>query len=373
MLKSKPLCWILLTLLLNCGVVSAAQEDEPQTAVVPVRSQSAAKLAATVGQALRDGKTRVAIVADPETNVLVVRGKAADVKETATLLRTLDQPPAMITIEVEISVKSPDGGSSKVIDKVRLTTLENKAAKVQLGQQVAVPTGFSRSPGGRGTQVATQNQQFGTILQAVAVDGPDGITIDLSIEKSWLEPAKDSKDLTGSSKFILTSESTVRVAHGKSQKIAVSASSGVSTREAIIEVSAVSDSSRAGRTSRDVGSHAPQRLRGRPDRSRGRSDSSSRGSVGRGGNPSPTNVDGMAARMFSYLDSDKDGKVSKSERERAGQLLKTLGLGDAEEVSRDLFFEKVRSKYAGAVRQNAERREQQRMDKPKRDDPDGEK
>jgi len=372
MLKSKPLCWILLTLLLNCGVVSAAQEDKPQTAVVPVRGRSAAKLAATVGQALRDGKTRVAISADPEANVLVVRGNATEVKETTTLLRTLDQPPAMITIEVEISVKSPDDGSSRMIDKVRLTTLENKAAKVQLGQQVAVPTGSTRSFGGRGTQVSMQNQQFGTILEAVAVDGPDGITIDLTVEKSWLEPARDSKDLTGSSKFVLTSQSTIRVADGKSHKIAVSASSGVSTREAIIEVSAVSDSSRGGRTSRDVGSNAAQRLPGRSDRSRGRS-SSARGPFGRGGNPSPTNVDGMAARMFSYLDSDKDGKVSKSERERAGQLLKTLGLGDAEEVSRDLFFEKVRSKYAGAVRQNAERRGRQGSDKPKRDNPDGEK
>ncbi len=110
-------------------------------------------------------------------------------------------------------------GQIVVIDRIRLTTVENQKTLVQGGR--AAPVASGRTLVGRGgpPQTSYRQQSVGTLISATArVDG-DVVIVELQVEKSELErrPSKPQPD----DEFVplgtetLTSQATVRIESGK--------------------------------------------------------------------------------------------------------------------------------------------------------------
>lgn len=363
MLKSGLLRCCLYALTISCCLPDVTADDESQTLLFRAEGRSANDLAKAAGKILVGDE--VSVAADPETNVLIVRGAKESVQKTTELLRSLDRIPEMVTIDVEISVHDPENdGARKVIDHLRLVTLEDNEAMVQFGQQVAVVTG-RQSFGGRGSQVVTKNQQTGSMMQAMPKVGSNGITMKLNIEKSWLEPPteeSDNEDETAvptPTTYTLSTETTLHLGRGQSQEIAATVSGGTSVREAIIEVTAsVGQPARPQPNVREDASSRGRSSRPSGGESRGRSDGrGGAGAAGRGGfggrreGPSPTGPGQSADRMFDQFDQNKDGEINGNERERVERLLETLGFDASDEVTRESLAEKIRDRISKRSRE----------------------
>ena len=328
-------------------------DDEPQTRLFRAEGRSANDLAKAAEKALKG--EGVTVSADPEINVLIVKGAEESVHRATELLKSLDRIPLMVTIEAEISVHDPENeGANKVIDHLRLVTLEDNTASVQFGQQVAVVTG-RQSYGSRGSQVVTQNQQTGTLLQATSKVGSNGITVKLNIEKSWLEyvtkstESEDDSVVNTPTTYTLTTETTLLLESGKSQEITATVSGGTSVREAVIEITASAGT--PARKQPSVRENPPSRIsspRSNDSQSRNRSGGGRGGSpAGRGGfggrsqGPPSTDPEKSADRMFQQFDQDKNGEISGNERERVERLLESLGFSSSEKVTRETLSKKI--------------------------------
>jgi type II secretory pathway component GspD/PulD (secretin) len=81
-------------------------------------------------------------------------------------------------------------GQIVVLDRIRITTMENQATMVQSGRTVNIASG-QQSFGGRGGpgQMSYQQQQVGTLVSATATVNGDAVLLELQVEKSHLPPA----------------------------------------------------------------------------------------------------------------------------------------------------------------------------------------
>ncbi|MHC4400641.1 MAG: hypothetical protein ACYTG0_13275 [Planctomycetota bacterium] len=109
-------------------------------------------------------------------------------------------------------------GQIDVLNRLRLTTLENQKALVQVGKTESVPTGRSNLGRGGPPRTSYQHQQVGTLLAVTAqVDG-DAIVVGIELEKSQLE-RRTGKPQPGD-EFVplgietLTSQAAVRIGSG---------------------------------------------------------------------------------------------------------------------------------------------------------------
>jgi hypothetical protein len=113
-------------------------------------------------------------------------------------------------------------GQIVVVDRIRLTTVENQKTQFQAGRAAPVVSG--RSFGGRGvgsqrSQMSYQQKNVGTLISAIArVDG-DAIVVELQVEKSQLErragKPKSEDEFVPLATETLTSQVTLRIGSGK--------------------------------------------------------------------------------------------------------------------------------------------------------------
>jgi type II secretory pathway component HofQ len=136
-------------------------------------------------------------------------------------------------------------GKLEWLTRMRLATVENDRAQVQIGERAPVVTGrVSRGgfPGGDGSQNVTTLINVGATVETIARVVDDGsIVINLTAEKTWLEPAAAPAEggegppapqpaqRTGT----LTSKSTVRVQPGEPTLVAAQSSSSATGKSQI--------------------------------------------------------------------------------------------------------------------------------------------
>jgi type II secretory pathway component GspD/PulD (secretin) len=157
----------------------------------------------------------VVMASEPINNVLIASGAAEDLEIIEALVQQLDASPARIRIsaivaELPSSEKwEPQGdfaqaskqleefaakGGGLILRRMQVSTLDNQVATVQLGEQVSVPSGASRTPRGEMQTVFTR-EQVGTMFTCTARQNPDGgVTMEFSFEMSrFLPPATKSE------------------------------------------------------------------------------------------------------------------------------------------------------------------------------------
>jgi type II secretory pathway component GspD/PulD (secretin) len=119
-----------------------------------------------------------------------------------------DDVPRSVTIDVLIAGGAGDVPAGEVtpaairelekagqldwVTRMRLTTVENDRAQVQVGERTSIVTGRTQRGGFPGTGGETATMAYvniGTTIEAIARVADDGsIIIALTAEKSWLEP-----------------------------------------------------------------------------------------------------------------------------------------------------------------------------------------
>jgi type II secretory pathway component GspD/PulD (secretin) len=151
----------------------------------------------------------VAIAAEPISNSLLLGGPADAVEQVAKLVEQLDQPPAMVMLEVVLGEAPADVLSMKptaetkpaansamrrlmekpermeVVSRARLVTLDNQPAYVEIGRVEGVITGITTTAFGQTNSVTSRN--VGTKVQCIPRVGDDGrVTMDIDVSYSGL-------------------------------------------------------------------------------------------------------------------------------------------------------------------------------------------
>lgn len=152
-------------------------------------------------------------------------------------------PAALVELE--------KAGKLDWLTRMRLATVENDRAQVQIGERAPLVTARMQRggfPGGDGSQNMTTLVNVGGTVETIARVVDDGsIVINLTVEKTWLEqaaapaeggegpPAPQPAQRTAT----LTSKSTVRVQPGEATLVAAQASSaGKSAHQTWIVITA---------------------------------------------------------------------------------------------------------------------------------------
>jgi type II secretory pathway component GspD/PulD (secretin) len=111
-------------------------------------------------------------------------------------------------------------GKLDVMNRIRLTTLDQQAAFVHVGERSPVVTGRTRVPGRPGDSRSAYSMTYenvGTIVGITPRVTDDAIVIELDVEKSRLVPARDGDDdaaVLPPHIATATCQTTVRVANG---------------------------------------------------------------------------------------------------------------------------------------------------------------
>lgn len=145
----------------------------------------------------------------------------------------------MVYVHVSIAV-SGDKTNTAILDQLQLITVAGSKAEIQLGQQVAVPTGVTSLPANRGSSRSYSQQQVGTVVQIQPQLIGKQIVVELQLEKSWIEAPMSDSVLDLASRYTTFStqcNSTLVLSDGKSEvlKARVSGVPG-GQREAVITV-----------------------------------------------------------------------------------------------------------------------------------------
>ena len=151
-------------------------------------------------------------------------------------------------------------GKLDSLTRVRLTSLEEQTARVQTGEQVAVPSGrnfFGGREGfsGRDAQTVFSRQDVGLMVSTTTRVADDGrIIIELSVQRSRLRPVRDgepsdesdSRDRPPRSTETLTVQSTLRVPDGKTvvAQSTEARAGNARTRQVILVTAQVDDGDR---------------------------------------------------------------------------------------------------------------------------------
>jgi type II secretory pathway component GspD/PulD (secretin) len=215
--------------------------------------QQEKELRRSEGAAGKDAPVRnVVIVPEIIGNILVISGAPDVVEEVRKLLDELDQPAALVLLEMEIgeapagevktAVESPgpDGKSAgavprslrllekpphmETIGRVRLTTMSNQPAFAQLGARVPNVTGVSSARTGNQETKTTGLANVGLILGVTPRISADGtITMAIDAEKSQVGPENEGIPISTAGNTVIPSpridmttiQTTVQVPDGQ--------------------------------------------------------------------------------------------------------------------------------------------------------------
>ena len=358
------------TVSLACPPQSAFAEDGVGEKQKPATIIHVGRNVAEVAQTLIsnfDEDEQLSIGIDKETNVLILRGNEHAVSRAASALKVIDQPQKTVNIKVSIAVTDDSGKdqdqSQRIVDQLELTTLDGHKARLQFGQQLAIPTGVNSFPGNRLPVRNYSQQQVGTIIEVQPQVSVHGIQLQLEVEKSWVDskPATDSSesevDVIEQHTTLTTSmQTTLLLSDGVAQTVRakVTSQSGF-TRNVLITIEASTDKARStdrAAVVREPGERATGGASSTADSSRGSSRSGSRGGFSgpRPGtqssrpNPSRTGFGTPVSteqilRLFNSIDRDNDQRITAEEIEAHpyARTITSRGFGFPEGMTSEEF------------------------------------
>lgn len=232
------------------GAARTAAAEPERIMLVRLKGRSAKDIAKTLESVFGD-ESDLQIISDTESNTLMLRGSEEILNRSIRLLQQLDAPPRMITLNVEISVvgDGDTGTQNKLLDELRLTTLEDNEALLQFGEQRAVQSGTQQIPGRPGSR-SFRSVETGTLVRARPRVMGESIVVELQVEKSWLDVSAGEKDAESEEKgsdqpetFTTTLQTTLILKAGESQSITAKINGGTQQgREVLISISGTFDS-----------------------------------------------------------------------------------------------------------------------------------
>jgi type II secretory pathway component GspD/PulD (secretin) len=215
-----------------------------------------------------DGGGDVAIVPSVVDNSLVISGSPEAVAEVRELLAQFDKPVAMLLLDVEIGLapfgetkpaenpdpkaKSPASGQAfRFLEKpakmettahVRLVTLDNQPAFVQLGSRVPRVNSLSAlATGGETRSIALDN--VGLIVGATPRISSDGVvTMQIDIEQGHVGPENEGIPISVASGKVFrsprfettTTQTVVRIPDAQTVIVGSVAQKGKSDKELVV-------------------------------------------------------------------------------------------------------------------------------------------
>lgn len=207
----------------------------------------------------------VTIVGEPVTNHIILSGAPEAVQSLAAVLEQIDRLPRRIEVRLllvdvrDADVSFADGafedyaaqlkklqadGAATIVNRVRLTTLENQPAQVQIGATKPIVSGAVLGPNGRRSNNYVMNDE-GTLVEAVPRAAGDGtIVMELRVEQTRIEDAEqpsgdDATDITPSSRSTAVLSTTVSVPNGETVTLTdMAEQDGDSSRNLVVIVSA---------------------------------------------------------------------------------------------------------------------------------------
>jgi len=210
-----------------------------------VRNAPASDVAKTLEKFLAEARG-AEVVVDPQSNVLLMRAPAGAIERIKGILKELDRSPSMVAVEVwlvigdadaikavNLSAESDDPlkqlealqskGQTKVINHLRLSTLDNQPSFMQIGERTpmlraASSASSDRSRLGAGTSRSYSYESIGTLVKVTPrVIEDRAIAMEIQIEKSRHDHREAGEEGSSVPPVIVTStfESTIRLADGK--------------------------------------------------------------------------------------------------------------------------------------------------------------
>jgi type II secretory pathway component GspD/PulD (secretin) len=250
----------------QAGVVVGQEEDaagEKATLIYAARGVPAANLARSLQElAAQDD---VLIVAELQTNHLILSGAPQAVESLAAVLQRIDRLPQRIEIRLllvevrDADVQFVDGafddyaaalerlqadGAATVVSRVRLSTLENNMAQVQIGASKPIVTGRVFDRGGRGSNSYSMNEEGTLVAVTPRATGDGTIVMELSVEQTRIEDAEqpsaeDVEEVVPSTRSTATVNTTISVKDGETVTMTDFAQkSGESARKLVVIVTA---------------------------------------------------------------------------------------------------------------------------------------
>lgn len=243
--------------------VESATLTETETVVYAARGVPAGELAGTLIELARDQD--LTVVAEPVTNHLILSGPVEIVRAMTAVLERIDRLPRRIEAQLllvelrDLDVELVDGefdgyaealrklaadGGATILTRVRLTTLDNQLAQVQIGGQKAVVSGGNFDRTGRRMN-SYQVDQEGLMVTVTPRATDDGvIALQLSVEETRIEDppapsAENPDDISPPGKSTAVVNTTISVNDGETLTISdVDQGQGDSNRRVIVVVTA---------------------------------------------------------------------------------------------------------------------------------------
>jgi len=241
----------------------AAAVGERETVIYAARGVPVSELAQSL-QALA-AQDDVLIVSEPLTNHLILSGAPGSVQALAAVLEQIDRLPRQIEVRLllvdvrDADVTFADGafedymaqlntlqadGAATIVNRVRLTTLENQPAQVQIGATKPTTSGAVLGPNGRRNNTYIMSDE-GTQIEAVPRASGDGtIVMELRVEQTRIADAAqpsgdDATDITPSSRSTAVLSTTVSVQNGETVTLTdMAEKDGDSSRNLVVIVTA---------------------------------------------------------------------------------------------------------------------------------------
>ena len=208
---------------------------------------------------------------DTVSNSLVISGPPEAVEEVQSLVDKLDQPVAMLLLDVEIGVapvgerkpvegpkpkeKSPAATAEpfrlpqrpekmETTGRVQLIALDNQPAFARMGSRVPRVASMSTSPTGGGTRSTTLDN-VGLTVGATARIDPDGaVVMQIDVEQDQLGPEKEGLPISAAGDNVVRSprrdgtsiQTTVRILNAQTMILGSIAGQGKPDKELVVIV-----------------------------------------------------------------------------------------------------------------------------------------
>lgn len=317
----------------------------------------------------RDSKegrdSHVEVTRHADTGVIVVKGQQDAVKAAAHVIEQLENRRQMVQINVTIAVSDTETGKNKIVDEIKLATLEDTPANVSVGQQISVVVGTMQSRTGSSKIRTRERETTGTAVKVTPTVTPHGIAMKLMVEKSWIDPQEstissgDIVDVLPPIVFSGVLDSTVELVAGESQTFQALVSGGTAAgRVMLITISAsagntiqqrsvarerssnkepvVKERQPANSTSGDRATESQSRssfrggARGGAGASRSRNGAQSSSTAERSDDGSGESaISKMTAKLFERFDTNNDGSLNSEELDQLpSQIRNSFGESD---------------------------------------------
>ncbi len=197
-------------------------KEEPgkvERLLVVVQHASAKDLAAALSQHFK-GEPAVQVVAEPNSNSLLLTGPTAVLQEIARMMPQLDQPLRTVSVDVliaevttakgdqpkEIDTKDLSGPTAAVMDKVQalkkagqlgalkqfhLTTTENREARTLAREARPYVTGSVGRPNGTPSSIINYRDVGTVVTTTPRLSGDGGVNLDLQVEDARMVTPED--------------------------------------------------------------------------------------------------------------------------------------------------------------------------------------